>query len=124
MSELQLGVREQPSIVEAKDSFEKIGEPGIAHRKASGGTPWESDHSINIRLSIPLFFRRYYVTIVAGQEHRSPERRTAERQKHPLITVGNITALFAAGTVVGTALFTIVQLVGHWYLTQTGWIQP
>jgi hypothetical protein len=34
-----------------------------------------SSHPVNIRLTIPLLFRDFYVTIVAGPERRGRERR-------------------------------------------------
>ena len=37
-------------------------------RKNPGGESWGNDHAVNIRLSIPLLFSRYYVTIVAGKQ--------------------------------------------------------
>lgn len=70
---------------------------------------WGSDHPVNIRLTIPLLFRTYYVTIVAGSERRSRERRISERKKHPLFVLGNIVVLFLAGTVVGLAAMTLIQ---------------
>ncbi len=59
------------------------------------------DHSVNIRVSLPLFFRRYYVTVVAGRELRSAERLKEESQKHPLWTTTNTIVLFAVGFLVG-----------------------
>ena len=37
---------------------------------------------------------------------------------------GLIAALVGGSTVVGISLFTLVQVVGHWVLMQTGWVQP
>jgi hypothetical protein len=85
---------------------------------------WSKDHTVNIRLSIPLLPDRFYVTLVMGRERRSPQRRAAERQKHPLKTTGNVAFLFVAGTTVGFALFTLVQVVGLSVLSKTGWITP
>ena len=84
---------------------------------------WSDDHPVNLRLSIPLLSTRYHATLIMGREQRSPQRRAAERQKHPLQTKGNVACLFVAGTIVGIGLFTIVQLVGNWVLAQTGWIK-
>ena len=123
MAESQAKTRERTSTAELHDSLGSLGEPGIAKRKTPGGVPWDGDHPINLRLSIPLPFKRYYVTLVAGEERRSPERRAEERQKHPIRTTGNLAVLLAAGTVVGISLATLVQVVGHWVLMQTGWVQ-
>ena len=65
-----------------------------ALRRACASLSW-SKHPVDIRLSIPTLFRRYYVAVVAGPERRAPERRSMERQRHPLAGVGNI--LFIGG---------------------------
>jgi hypothetical protein len=56
------------------------------------------DHPIDIRLSIPLPFGRYYLALVLGPERRSDERRRTERDARPIMTVANI--LFILTTVV------------------------
>ena len=67
------------------------------------------EHSINIRISI---FGRFYVTIVAGRERRSPDRRIDERQKHPLDTLGNTLATLAFSTTLGLALYALLMTLG------------
>lgn len=67
-------------------------------------TTWVS-HPINIRISVPLLHRRFYFTVVAGEERRRHERRKAERQDHPLLTAGNV--FFSLGV---ATLFTIMAL--------------
>ena len=52
-------------------------------------------HPVNIRLNIPLLFKRGYVTMVAGVCKRDPERHKQDREVHPLRTIGNI--LFVGG---------------------------
>jgi len=88
-----------------------VGEPDIMNRRVPGSVPWESDHRINLRLSIPFLFKRYYVTIVAGEERRSPERRAAERQKHPITTTANVIFFVAAGTILGFAALGALQML-------------
>lgn len=68
-------------------------------------TTWVS-HPIDIRISLPLLHRRFYFTIVAGQEKRRRERRHQDRQEYPLLTAGNV--LFALGVM---TLFTIAALI-------------
>ena len=89
---------------------------------ARSSREWSSDHPVNIRLRIPLLFSRFYVTLMMGRERRSPQRRARDAMQHPLQTKGNVTFLLVAGTIVGIALFTIVQAVGVWVLSQTGWV--
>ncbi len=81
---------------------------------------WSSDHPINVRISIPLPFGRYYLTIVGGKERRSPTRREEERRKHPLVTTGNILFLGLLGLITGLALSTVFQLAARSALEQAG----
>jgi len=62
---------------------------------------------VNVRLHLPLFGRRYYLSIVAGRERREPERRASERRRHPLPTIANILFFIAVG-----ALFYVAALAG------------
>lgn len=108
MVDSQAQTKQRASTVQPRET---LGEPGIANREIPSGAPWESDHPINLRLTVPLLFKRYYVTIVAGEERRSPERRVEERQKHPIRTTGNVIVLFATGTALGLAIFGAIQLL-------------
>lgn len=67
-------------------------------------------HRVNIRLSIPLLPKRWYLTIVAGPERRSAARRRTERRRHPLHTAGNLAFVFLTavafyGVAIGAILF-------------------
>ncbi len=93
-------------------------------RKAPGGEPWGNDHPVNIRLSIPLLFGRYYVTIVAGKERRSGERLASERKKHPLMKLSNLIVMAACGTICGLALLALFQFASAYLLTQLGIMVP
>ena len=93
--------------------------PDAAARAIPGGETW-ARHPVNLRLSIPLLFGRYYLTVVAGKERRHPERRENERRKHPLLTFGNLAAMLGLGTVCGLALLGLFQLAGAYVLTQLG----
>ncbi len=104
MSESQISTKERLSAVEPQDASDSLGEPGIANRETPSGAPWERDHPINLRLSIPLFFGRWFFTLIGGPERRDQERRAKERRKHPLLTLGNVVFLFIVGTVIGTAV--------------------
>ncbi len=52
-------------------------------------------HLIDIRLSIPTLFQRFYIVFLAGPERRSLERLRQEKRK--FFTLGNL--LFLAGSV-------------------------
>ncbi len=89
-------------------------------RKAPGGEPWGDAHPVNIRLSIPLLFGRYYVTVVAGKERRSGERLANERKKHPLMKLGNLVVMAACGTICGLVALSMFQLAIAYVLLRSG----
>ena len=62
---------------------------------------------VNIRVFLPWFGRRFYMTVLAGEEKRSRERRKHERQKYPLRTVANVFFFIGLAT-----LFYMVALIG------------
>ena len=78
---------------------------------------WTSEHPVNIRLSIPLLFWRFYLVILAGKERRDSNRRAMERQQHPLLKRGNVVALgygaiialLALGALVGAAVVILIR---------------
>ena len=45
---------------------------------------------VNIRMHVPFFRWRYYMTLVAGEEKRSYERRTYDRHRYLVRTIANI----------------------------------
>ena len=89
-------------------------------RQAPGGETWGNDHPVNIRLSIPLLFGRYYVTLVAGKERRSGERLASERKKYPLMKLGNLVVMAACGTICGLAALSMFQLAIAYVLLRSG----
>ena len=73
-------------------------------------------HPVDIRLSLPLLFKRFYFVVLGGPERRSAERRNAERTRRPLLKLANLFFLVGAaaiGTLVGAAVFTPLIV---WYL--------
>lgn len=66
---------------------------------------WEKSPPIDIRVSIPIWWRCYLV-ILAGPDHRSPERNKEERMNHPLWVLGNAVAI--AVIVASMALLALV----------------
>ena len=124
MSETQIPTKERLGAVEPQDASDSLGEPGIAKRKTSSAVPWESDHPINLRLSIPLLFRRYFVTIVVGEERRRPKRLSAERRKHPVVTRGNLFFFALVGTVIGLAGLALIQFAMMYLFDQSGALVP
>ncbi len=124
MVEGQAQTKQRTDTVERREPVGCLGEPGTANRNASSAVPWESDHPINIRLSIPLLIKRYYVTIIAGEERRTPERLSVERRKHPLVSRGNLVFFTLAGTVIGLACLAFIQFATRYFFDQTGALLP
>jgi hypothetical protein len=57
--------------------------------KAAAHRPWK-DHPVDIRISIPLPFRRFYITLVAGPERRSAARLALDRSSRQIASLGNV----------------------------------
>ena len=62
-------------------------------------------HPVNIRLSLPLLFRRYYMTLVAGTEQRNRQRRHSERHLHPLRTIANVLFIGVSAAIIYSIVF-------------------
>lgn len=60
-------------------------------------------HPVDLRLTLPLPGRPVFLSLVAGREKRSVNRRAVERKQHPLHTLGN-------------AVFMIFSLVGFYLI--------
>ncbi len=116
----------QQSLERQHERLEQEAREGVSDnasaspRKASGGEPWGDDHPVNIRLSIRPPFGGYYVTIVAGKERRSGERLASERNKHPLMKLGNLVVMAACGTICGLAALSMFQLAIAYVLLRSG----
>ena len=54
------------------------------------------NYAVDIRLSVPLFWRRYHFVLLAGPERRSEERRARDRANRLVWRFGNcvVFALF------------------------------
>ena len=124
MTRDQKALEQQASPVEepaaAKEVAEAVpGDQDLARRRSQGAMPW-GRHPVDIRLSIPLLAGRYYVTLVAGKERRNAERRSNEKRKHPLITLGNLAVFFGFGLLSGLAAMALVQLAGSYLFIRSG----
>jgi len=71
---------------EVRSSLDPKQEEAI--RSAAGGRSAAS-HPVDIRLSLPLPWGRFYLAIAGGQERRNPARRARDRRLRPLTTTGN-----------------------------------
>ncbi len=94
--------------------------PQSGTRGEGASEPQWGSHPINIRLTIPLLFESCYVTIVAGRERRSPERRASERKKHPLLTLGNVIVALVASTICALAAVALIHQLTLYTLDTAG----
>ncbi len=120
MTKPQKSLERQQERLEQETREELSGNSSVSTRKAPGGEPWGNDHPVNIRLTIPLLFGRYYVTLVAGKERRSGERLASERKKHPLMKLGNLAVMAACGTICGLLALSMFQLATAYILLRSG----
>ena len=79
----------------------------VAIDSAVGTRTWNRP-PINIRFSVPFLTRRYYVTIVSGEEKRTPKRLAEEHGQFPLRTLAN--AYFLAGALTAACVVALIAL--------------
>ncbi len=90
------------------------GSPATKDKHRYAGREWTSEHPLNIRMSIPLVFGRYYVTIVAGKERRARARLAKDKRQHPLDTPSNVVFLFLIGIIATAGCVTLgYMLLAH-----------
>lgn len=89
-------------VVDSLTSKQKEAIDSVAAARAWTRSP------VNIRFSVPSWRRRYYVTIVSGEEKRSHDRLAKERAIYPLRTAAN--AFFFVGLVVVIYAVALVAL--------------
>ncbi|MGI9434121.1 MAG: hypothetical protein ACR2Q4_04710 [Geminicoccaceae bacterium] len=84
---------------------------GTAEKHIYAGQEWTADHPLNVRISIPLFFGQYYVTVVAGKERRTRARLACDRRQHPLETPRNFAFIFLIGAVATSGSLAFAYLI-------------
>jgi hypothetical protein len=116
-------VPEWKSIVDPRSQTLEEGstmDESISSNDQGEAAAWADAHPVNIRVSLPFFGKRFYLTLVAGQERRAVERLKAERAKNPLATRANIIFLGACGVVAGLAVVSIFQMFSVSLLQEIG----
>ena len=46
-------------------------------------------HPVDLRVSVPFFWKKFYLVLLMGTERRTAERLKADRQTYPVWTAGN-----------------------------------
>ncbi len=85
--------------------------PAAKPKHIYAGREWTAEHPLNVRVSIPLFFGRYYLTLVAGKERRARARLASDRRQNPLDTPGNVLFLFLVGVVAAAGSVALIYLL-------------
>ncbi len=86
-------------------------EQEAAIRDAARQDTWV-EHPVDLRLSLPSPFGRFYLTLVGGHERRGAARLVVERARHPLSGLANLIAIAGIGTIVtlaGAAIFLLAS---------------
>lgn len=96
-------------------------QPEAALPTTIGGAA-RGQHPIDIRLTLPLGFGRYYFVVLAGKERRSKERLARERAQHPLLKFGNVVLICAVAGVSAVALFAMLELLLIKLLRASGYL--
>lgn len=67
-------------------------------------------HGLDLRFSLPLWRRSYYMVLLAGKERRSPERRVLQRLLRPLWNVANVCVVVVFLAMLASAAFTAAYI--------------
>ena len=102
------------------DAAAEPGADDATAQQVSHDRSWSSEHSVNLRLTLPIPFGPFYLVILGGRERRSPERRVQERSRHRLLTIGNFLVFLSLGTVAGLAILGLMQLLSRYALDAAG----
>lgn len=66
-------------------------------------------HPVDLRVTVPMPGRSMFLSVLAGPERRSKDRRSLERRRHPLHTIGNI--IFLGSSLVGVYALGLVAFL-------------
>ncbi|WP_052716011.1 hypothetical protein [Magnetospira sp. QH-2] len=91
-------------VVDSLDDDQKT----AIHQVVTEST-WRT-HPIDIRYSLPFFGRRYYLTVVAGEEKRTPQRRQVHEDAPSRLSLGNLLFVMGVGSLFFMALLAALAL--------------
>ena len=60
-------------------------------------------YPVNLRLTIPFYPRSVFITLIVGAEKRGRSRLSSERWQYPVSTLGNVTVVTMALSVLAVA---------------------
>ncbi|MFC3230903.1 hypothetical protein ACFOGJ_26900 [Marinibaculum pumilum] len=97
-----------------KETWPTFTEDQLFAIKRAFGARYRGAHMVDLRVSLPIPFRRMYMVLLIGGEKRSRNRRSYDRRSQPLVTAGNIVfGLFFFGMLL-LALLGILYTLKSW----------
>ncbi len=109
-----------PAQIGRAEALPASGETADTARQGALAQTHSCDHAVNVRLSMPSPFGRFYLLVIGGRERRSVTRRSEERRRHPLVTAGNLLFFLACGVVAGLTTLGLLQILGRYVFVQAG----
>jgi len=97
---------------EARESFTK--DQRLALAAAAQKLNW-GRHPVDIRLSLPSLFDRYYLVVIGGRERRDRQRRQVEARRHRVNTWRNWIFVLAAIGLAFYAFSILGAFILPWY---------
>jgi hypothetical protein len=76
--------------------------------KRAFGARTPGSHTVDLRFSLPLGRRRFYIVLLAGRERRSSRRLIWERAMRPLWTAANAVVMSLFALALCASLFTVL----------------
>lgn len=62
----------------------------VVIERVFGSNPWTRNHSLDMRVTIPIPGMKLYIVLLAGSESRAKERLRSTKNLYPVWTPGNI----------------------------------
>ena len=75
------------------------------NRAVKDMNPLLRDYHVDVRVGLPLPWRRYHLAFLIGPDNRGAARRAIDRRKHPLATVGNALCLLGLAAAAGLLVY-------------------
>lgn len=95
-----------------KEERESFTESQIsALSRALTRTRFQSNHIVDARLNIPLFFARFYVVFLLGKDRRGKARQRLIERRRRFSLVAGLVLTLAVGLVLATVIFVAVFLL-------------
>lgn len=97
-----------------RESWSAYTEDQLFEIKRAFGARYRGAHLVDLRVSLPVPWRRLYMVLLIGGEKRSRNRRVYDRRSQPLVTFGNfLFGIFFFGLLL-LSLLGILYMLKSW----------